>query len=68
MLKAFLTLRFLWDYFLNLLLYLWFAFQVVAAEWFEMWMSNVWNGLPGATRLVTYMFLALIFISLKNDD
>ncbi|MCW1314222.1 hypothetical protein OLO87_08940 [Campylobacter jejuni] len=28
-------------------------------------MSNVWNGLPGATRLVTYMFLALIFISLK---
>lgn len=48
--------------------YLWFAFQVVTAEWFEMWMSNVWNGLPDATRLVTYMFLALIFISLKNDD
>lgn len=48
---------------------LWFfAFQVVAAEWFGMWMSKVWNGLPDATRLVTYMFLALIFISLKNDD
>ncbi|HEG2431728.1 TPA: DUF2165 family protein [Campylobacter jejuni] len=50
------------------MLYLWLAFQVVAAEWFEMWMSNVWNGLPDTTRLVTYMFLALIFISLKNDD
>ncbi|EGA1282393.1 DUF2165 family protein [Campylobacter jejuni] len=48
---------------------LWFfAFQVVPAEWFGMWMSKVWNGLADATRLVTYMFLALIFISLKNDD
>lgn len=48
---------------------LWFfAFQVVAAEWFGMWMSKTWNGLPDATRLVTYMFIALVFISLKNDD
>ncbi|EMV9241143.1 hypothetical protein AB0Q46_000253 [Campylobacter jejuni] len=31
-------------------------------------MSKVWNGLPDTIRLVTYMFLALIFISLKNDD
>ncbi|EAV9767777.1 DUF2165 family protein [Campylobacter jejuni] len=47
---------------------LWFfAFQVVVAEWFGMWMSKVWKGLPDTTRLVTYMFLALIFISLKND-
>lgn len=48
---------------------LWFfAFQVVAAKWFGMWMSKVWNSLPDAIRLVTYMFLALIFIYLKNDD
>ncbi|EHU1165644.1 hypothetical protein KY374_000435 [Campylobacter jejuni] len=33
-----------------------------------MWMSKVWKGLPDTIRLVTYMFLALIFISLKNDD
>lgn len=46
---------------------LWFfGFQVVGAEWFGMWMSN-WNGLPDATRLVTYMFMGLIFVSLKND-
>ncbi|EMJ0649089.1 DUF2165 family protein [Campylobacter jejuni] len=47
---------------------LWFAFQVVAVEWFGMWMSKVWNSLPDAIRLVNYMFLVLIFISLKNDD
>ncbi|WP_169050310.1 DUF2165 family protein [Campylobacter jejuni] len=48
---------------------LWFfVFQVVAVEWFGMWMSKVWNGLPDAIRLATYMFLVLIFISLKNDD
>lgn len=47
---------------------LWFfGFQVIAAEWYGMWMSK-WNGLPDATRLVTYMFLSMIFISIKNDD
>lgn len=47
---------------------LWFfGFQVVGAEWFGMWMSN-WNGLPDATRLVTYMFTGLVYVSLKNDD
>lgn len=45
-----------------------FAFQVVAVEWFGMWISKVWNSLPDAIRLVNYMFLVLIFISLKNDD
>lgn len=48
---------------------LWFfGFQVVAGEWFAMWMSNVWNGLPSAFRLVTYMSVALVYLSLKNDD
>ncbi|WP_235362551.1 hypothetical protein [Campylobacter subantarcticus] len=31
-------------------------------------MSKTWNGLSDATRLVTYMLLALIYISIKNDD
>lgn len=52
---------------LTCVFYGFFAFQVVVAEWFGMWMSKVWKGLPDTTRLVTYMFLALIFISLKND-
>ena len=54
---------------LTLCCLLWFfGFQVVAGEWFAMWMSAQWNGLDSAFRLVTFMFLALIFISLKNDD
>lgn len=47
---------------------LWFfGFQVVAGEWFGMWMSK-WNGLPDATRLCLSIYATLIFISLKNDD
>lgn len=54
---------------LSLCCFLWFfGFQVVAGEWFAMWMSSKWNGLSDAFRLVTYMFLSLIYISLKNDD
>lgn len=54
---------------LMLCCFLWFfGFQVVAGEWFGMWMNSQWNGLPSAFRLVTYMLLALIYISLKNDD
>jgi predicted small integral membrane protein len=48
---------------------LWFfGFQAVAGEWFGMWMSTVWNGLMAAFRLVTYMFITLLFVSMKNDD
>lgn len=54
---------------LTLCCFLWFfGFQVVAGEWFGMWMSSQWNGLPDAFRLVTYMLLALIYVSLKNDE
>ncbi|MGU5369352.1 DUF2165 family protein [Campylobacter jejuni] len=61
-------LRFFGIISLTCVFYGFFAFQVVVAEWFGMWMSKVWKGLPDTIRLVTYMFLALIFISLKNDD
>ena len=47
---------------------LWFfGFQVVAGEWFGMWMNSIWNGLPDAFRLVTYQAIALVYITLKND-
>ncbi len=65
--QSFHNAKIFWDYFFNLRILWFFAFQVVVAEWFGMWMSKVWKGLPDTTRLVTYMFLALIFISLKND-
>lgn len=50
-------------------LLLWFfGFQAVAAEWFGMWMSEHWNGLPNATRITQFLAITLTFISMKNDD
>ncbi|MCL4297953.1 MAG: DUF2165 family protein [Anaerolineae bacterium] len=50
-------------------LLLWFfGFQGVAGEWFGMWMSRQWNGLPDAARLTQFMAIILTFVSLKNDD
>ncbi|ASU82293.1 DUF2165 domain-containing protein [Nocardiopsis gilva YIM 90087] len=47
---------------------LWFTgFQVVGGEWFGMWMSAAWNGLPAADRITTFFLGALIFLSLRND-
>lgn len=49
-------------------LLLWFTgFQVLASEWFGMWMSEEWNGLPGATRLTQAVSALLVFVSLQND-
>ena len=50
-------------------LLLWFfGFQGIAGEWFGMWMSKEWNGLPDATRLTQFISTALVFVSMKNDD
>lgn len=50
-------------------LMLWFtAFQGIAAEWFGMWMSEQWNGLPGASRLTQIISTLLVFVSMKNDE
>ncbi len=49
-------------------LILWFfSFQAVAGEWFGMWMSKEWNGLPDAARLTQYISTILVFVALKND-
>lgn len=50
-------------------LLLWFlGFQVIASEWFGMWMSKRWNAMPDVTRLTQFTSTMLIFISMKNDD
>ncbi|EOI3139095.1 DUF2165 family protein [Campylobacter jejuni] len=43
-------LRFFGIISLTCVFYGFFAFQVVVAEWFGMWMSKVWKGLPDTTR------------------
>ncbi|EFN2999847.1 DUF2165 family protein, partial [Campylobacter jejuni] len=43
--QSFHNAKIFWDYFFNLCILWFFAFQVVVAEWFGMWMSKVWKGL-----------------------
>jgi predicted small integral membrane protein len=45
-----------------------FGFQAIAGEWFGMWMSKQWNGLPDATRLTLFISTMLVFLTMKNDD
>ena len=48
---------------------LWFfAFMVVAGEYFAMWQSKVWNAQEAAFRIATVILGVLVFISLPDDD
>ena len=47
---------------------LWFfGFQVIGAEWFASWQSQVWHGFEPAGRIMNFLLGSLIFMSLKND-
>lgn len=47
---------------------LWFTgFQTIGGEWFAMWMSPAWNGIPAADRITTYLLLVLVFTTMRND-
>lgn len=43
------------------------AFMSVGGEWFGMWMSKQWNGVPDAFRFFITLLLVLIYVSLDND-
>ena len=48
---------------------IWFlGFEVVGGEWFAMWQSSIWNGLPSAERIVSFLVLILILLHLKEDE
>ena len=50
-------------------LLLWFGgFTIIAAEWFVMWQSNVWNGQEPAFRFAVLLMLTLIFLHQKEPD
>jgi predicted small integral membrane protein len=54
---------------LVLALLLWqVGFITIAGEWFGMWMSSTWNGVPSAFRLVVILLGTLIFVALPDDD
>lgn len=47
------------------------GFMSIGGEWFGMWMSKEWNGVPDAFRFFTTIILVLIYLNQKdaeNDD
>ncbi len=50
-------------------IFLWFTgFIAGGGEWFLMWQSGQWNGIQAAFRIVTFLVLVLIFLTMKDDD
>jgi len=48
---------------------LWFTgFMVIGGEWFAMWQSKEWNGVPSAFRFDVILLLVLIFVMQKDAD
>ena len=48
---------------------LWFTgFMVVGGEWFAMWQSKEWNGVPSAFRFYVTLLLVLIFVMQPDSD
>jgi predicted small integral membrane protein len=44
------------------------GFIAVGGEWFGMWQSQRWDGVPSAFRIAVTLLGTLIFISLKDED
>jgi predicted small integral membrane protein len=56
-------------YGLVLALLLWqVGFITIGGEWFGMWMSQTWNGIPSAFRLVVILLGTLIFVTLPDHQ
>jgi len=48
---------------------LWFTgFAVIGGEWFAMWQSQEWNGVPPAFRFYVTLLLVLIFVLQSDSD
>jgi predicted small integral membrane protein len=44
------------------------GFMSVGGEWFGMWMSDQWNGVPDAFRFFVTILAVLIFLSLRDEE
>ena len=47
-----------------------FGFVTIGGEWFGMWMSQKWNGVPDAFRFFVTILMVLIYLVLPDraDD
>lgn len=44
------------------------AFMSVGGEWFGMWMSKQWNGVPDAFRFFVTILLVLIYLVPRDGE
>ncbi len=44
------------------------GFMSVGGEWFGMWQSQQWNGVPSAFRFVLVIMAVLIFVAMRDDE
>jgi len=44
------------------------AFMSVGGEWFGMWMSQQWNGIPSAYRFFITILVVLVFLVMPDVD
>lgn len=44
------------------------GFMSIGGEWFGMWMSEQWNGVPSAFRFVMTILGVLIYVALPDSD
>jgi predicted small integral membrane protein len=45
-----------------------FGFMTIGGEWFGMWMSPQWNGVPSAFRFTVVIMTVLIFVAIRDDE
>jgi predicted small integral membrane protein len=44
------------------------GFMSIGGEWFGMWQSQQWNGVPSAFRFLTTIIAVLIFVALPDQE
>lgn len=44
------------------------GFMSIGGEWFGMWMSEQWNGVPAAFRIFITIGVVLIYVVLRDDE
>lgn len=44
------------------------GFMTVGGEWFGMWQSQQWNGVPSAFRFAMVILAVLMFVAMRDDE
>lgn len=44
------------------------GFMSIGGEWFGMWMSSQWNGVPSAFRFLVTIGIALVFVTMRDGE